>query len=168
MIVVEIMWSCDDFDHVNIVIMWWQFYDYHQNIVNGVGWVFSQPGCVQDVHLFPTLENEIIPLFIIHVQDLTNHVARFGRNTHAAILHLGILLKFSVVIFEVMLEVVIFVKQRRRWDHQACQNIFLARIFYMTEYWPILSLNGRDHLNHKFEESDKVVRSREYEDGDDE
>ena len=105
---------------------------------------------------------------IIHVQDLTNHVAMFGRNTHAAILHLGILLKFSVVIFEVMLEVVIFVKQRGRWDHQACQNIFLARIFYMTEYWPILSLNGRDNLNHKFEESDKVVRSREYEDGDDE
>ena len=62
----------------------------------------------------------------------------FGRNTHAAILHLGILLKFSVVIFEVMLEVVIFVKQRGRWDHQACQNIFLARIFYMTEYWPIM------------------------------
>ena len=46
----------------------------------------------------------------------------------------------------------------------------LARIFFCQNilYGRILADKGRDHLNHKFKESDKVVRGREYEDGDDE
>jgi len=46
----------------------------NQNIVNGVGWMFSQPGGLQDEHL------------------LTNQSDIFSQNTHVGILHSGILL----------------------------------------------------------------------------
>ena len=118
-------WSCEHCDHV-MTIIWWSLLcaDYHQNIVNGVGWVFSQPGCVQDVHLFSPLENEIIiPLFMVKILQ-----------TILPCSDVTLMLPFFILGFSWIFPWG-FLKWWFLWSREEGETTKLARIYFWQEYF---------------------------------